>query len=157
MHLSAENFKAVKIRAENFYKTFQEVYCPYFKGKIKFNSKGLEHIEFKSWRRPRHLDDQYFRFKFLKLAPQVIRFSHTLQGVCSKQIFERQHINSRWEKRLVSVYYYEFIAILDQIRVRVIIKQIQGGEKYFWSIIPFWKMDETAKLKLMYNGFPEFD
>ncbi len=147
----------MRTKTESLYKNVGEVYCPYFKEKIRFNAKGLDHIKFKGWRKSRRIEDQYFRFKFLRLAPKVLQLSHTIQGLSSKQIFERQHINSRWETRLVFVYYYEFVAILDDIRIRVIVKQIQGGEKFFWSIIPFWKMDETTKLKLMHSGFPESD
>ena len=65
-------------------------------------------------------------------------------------------INSRWEKVMKTVNYYEFIAILKEIRVRIIIKQVSGGEKYFWSIVPYWKMDNNQR-KIMNYGDPKED
>jgi len=32
----------------------------------------------------------------------------------------------------------------------------KGGELYFWSIIPFWKMDINGK-RLIYSGNPVED
>jgi len=59
----------------------------------------------------------------------------------------------------MDVSYYEFIAILDdkqdKKRIRVVIKQIQDGPKYFWSIIPFWKMDKKLKRR-MHSGDLEY-
>lgn len=52
---------------------------------------------------------------------------------------EHQNINSRWEYRQVEVEYYGFVAIVNDARLKIIVKQIKGGEKYFWSLIPFWK------------------
>lgn len=52
--------------------------------------------------------------------------------------------------------FYEFIAVLDKVRVRVIIKQVANGPKYFWSIIPFWKNGQNGRRKLHY-GSPEED
>jgi hypothetical protein len=43
----------------------------------------------------------------------------------------------RWERILNDVSFYEFVADLDHVRVKVIVKQVAGGDRYFWSIIPF--------------------
>ena len=54
-----------------------------------------------------------------------------------------------------NVSYYEFVAILEDKqenkRVRVVIKQIENGPKYFWSIIPFWKMDREKLNRKMHS------
>jgi len=44
--IDLEKFDKAKKEAENLYKSIGEVYCPYFKEKISFNVKGLEHIKF---------------------------------------------------------------------------------------------------------------
>jgi hypothetical protein len=41
--------------------------------------------------------------------------------------------------------------------VRVIIKEVKGGQKYFWSIIPFWKVNKQQKKRVLISGNPECD
>ncbi len=153
-----EDFEEIKIKAEKFYKTIGEIYCPYFQEKIAFNAKGLRHLKFKSDQKARSRKDQYSRLRLLGFAPEVLRLSHTLQGIWSTRRFEDEKTNSRWERMMKEVIFYEFVAVLKNIRVRVIVKEVQGGEKrYFWSIIPFWGIDKTTRKRILYSGHPEYD
>ena len=155
MKISQEKFNSVKVKAEEFYKKISKVYCPYFQENVSFNAKGLNHIKFKNWNRTRLIEDQYLRLKFLHLAVEVIKKSHTLQEFREAKGFERQKINSRWERRLVEIKYYAFVAILNNVRIKVIIKEAGGGNKFFWSICPFWrqKKDRNGKnKKILYDG-----
>ena len=151
-----EEFLRVKETAEIFYKTVPEVYCPYFKEKINLNAKGLDHIKFKSWQKARTRADQFMRLKSLRLIPEILTNSKTLQGVCHTNILEKKKINSRWENRLCEVSYYEFIAVIEKKRIKIIVKQIEGGEKHFWTIIPYWKMDNFNR-RVLHEGDPEND
>lgn len=157
MELDLEKFEKVKNKAEEFYKTLDSVYCPYLKEKVNFNAKGLDHIKFKTWNRTRIRDDQYMRLKLIHLAPEAIQKSNTIQGHSETKEFERKKINNRWEKILTPVFYYEFVAILEGIRVRVIVRNVEGGEKHFWSIIPFWKMNKENGKRLLHYGKPSED
>ena len=56
-----------------------------------------------------------------------------------------------------SATYYEFVAVVKDVRIRVIVKQVELGPKYFWSIIPFWKMDKMTGAKIMHSGRPDID
>ncbi|MDE2213412.1 MAG: hypothetical protein KGJ34_02690, partial [Patescibacteria group bacterium] len=105
--------------------------------------------------RPR--SEQYARLKLLYLAPQILKSSHTVQGIWRTKHFESQKTNSRWERVLKEVSYYEFVAVLDSVRVKVIIKEVVGGEKHFWSIIPFWRVDTQNGRRLLHSGYPESD
>ena len=155
MDIDSEKFNKIKIDAENFYKKVQKIYCPYFQEDIAFNYKGLEHIKFKKWNKTRLIKDQYLRMKFLHLAPEIIKKSHTLQEFRESNNFERQKINSRWERRMMLVKYYAFVAILDNIRLKIIIKEIDRGKKIFWSICPHWKQKRTIdgkNKKILHEG-----
>lgn len=154
--MKKEFFDLVKEKAEEFYKNIGKVKSPYFSEFINFNSKGLEHIKFKKWNKTRAVLDQYMRLKLIDLAPVVISRSHTLQGQSSTKEIERVKINKSWEKKLLNVSYFEFIAILSSVRIIVIIKQIGGGDKYFWSIIPFWCVNNRGE-GLFTKGSPELD
>jgi len=161
MEFSIEKFNEIKHEAEDFYNAIGSVRCPYFNEDIHFNTKGLEHLIFKSWNRSRPVSDQYSRLRHIRLAPQIIRNSKTLQGVWKTQNFERIKRKEGWEKVLKHITYYEFIAVMEshdsQVRVKVIVKQVDGGEKHFLSIIPFWGINKTTGKRLLHSGNPEND
>jgi len=146
-----------KQQAEISYKTFNAIYCPYFGEKIIFDSRGWKHLKFKSDQQARIKTDQYPRLKLLYLAPQVLSKSHTIQGIWQTKKFEYQKINSRWDNVMREVIFYEFIAVLENVRLKVIVKEIVGREKHFWSIIPFWGIDKTLGKRVLHSGNPDND
>lgn len=158
MRINFQKFKQMKKEAIKFYNSIGKIKCPYFSDKISFNSKGMQHLKFKSWNKTRSIQDQYMRFKLLKYAPDVIKKSNTLQEICRKKNFERIQTNSRWEEKAIEVNYYGFVAIINEIRIKVIIKEVSGGEKYFWSIIPCWKQNKSIlNKKILHEGDLEND
>lgn len=147
----------VRARAENFYKSLGPVFCPYLKASVHFNAQGLEHMKFKRRDKARLPQDQYMRFKLVHLAPDILRASHTIQGIFEIKKFERVRTNGRTEHLLRIVRYHEFIAVMGRNRVKVIVKQVEGGEPFFWSLIPFWGMNEDTKNRILHDGVPEED
>ena len=157
MKIDISDFEEIKIKAEEIYKNIKEIYCPYFKEKISFNSKGLEHLKFKRKEKTRGVEDQYMRLKLLHLAPEILKMSHTLQGVLETKKFEKVRMHGRTDTVLKPVNYYEFIAVVKRNRIRVILKEVDQGEKFFWSIIPFWGMNDTTMARILHSGIPEED
>lgn len=151
------NFFKIKADAELFYGAIGNVPCPYFHETIAFNTKGLKHLKFKSNRRARPASDQYARLKLVHKAPEVLKLSHTVQGIWVTKKIEGQKTNSRWEQVMKTVTYYEFIAVLDDARMKVVIKEVEGGEKHFWSVIPYWGIDRRLGKRILYSGDPEHD
>jgi hypothetical protein len=156
MQFTEEEFEAIRQAAEDAYRKVERVRCPYFSDNVHFNAKGIEHLKFKEKNKARVREDQYVRFRLLKIAPEVIRLSKTVQGKSEQHVPEAVRSNGRTETRILLAVYHEFIAIIDGIRVRVIVKQVSGGPHYFWSIVPFWKNDATHG-KRMHYGRPEHD
>ena len=152
IQFTQEEFDIIKANGEALYKTIDSVYCPYFKERIAFNSKGLEHISFKSRDKARLPADQYMRLKLIKLAPLILESSGTVQGVWQTQKFEPRRMHSRTESVLVPVNYYEFTAVIKRDRVKVIVKQVDNGEMYFWSLIPFWGMNTEYMERILHDG-----
>ena len=154
--IDTERFTRAKDTVECLYKSLGEIHCPYFNDTVAFNAKGLEHLKFKSKNHARSRSDQYARFKILKYAPDILKASRTIQGISEQRVFELNRSNHRNEQVLVEAMYYEFVAVIDHTRVRVVVKQVGTAPKYFWSVIPFWKVSHNGKRKLHY-GSPEFD
>jgi hypothetical protein len=161
MEFSIDKFNEVKHNAEDFYNNIGSVHCPYFGEEVYFNTKGFDHLIFKDWNRTRVVNDQFSRLRHLSVAPEIIRQSKTLQGLWKTQKLERIKRKEGWIKVLKLIYYYEFIAVVDshgsKIRVKIIVKQIDGGEKFFLSIIPFWGTNKNTGERILCNGNPEND
>lgn len=139
--MGKNNFLKIKEEAEVFYKNINPIYCPYLKTKVNFNSKGLEHIKMKSRNKSRPAPDQYIRLKFLKLTPLILKKSGTLQEFNKNE----------------NIRYFGFIAIINNIRLKIIIKQKGYNNPYFWSIIPFWKKERNKISQKIKKVFHEGD
>lgn len=155
MKINLDNFDFVKSYSEELYKSFEPVRCPYFNELVYFTGQGLKHLKFKGERLERLLQDQYMRFKLLPMAPLVLKRSGTVQAVSSRQGFEFVRRNNKTESFVVQRMYYEFVAVVEDVRVRIIVKQIDGGQLFFWSIIPYWKME--GEIRAFHLGNPEND
>lgn len=151
------DFEKVRTDAESFYGTMGNVRCPYFGEDIVFNAKGLRHLKFKADQQARPHKDQYSRLKLIRYAPEVLKRSGTVQGIWSVRRFEEQKTNHRWERVMKDVLYYEFIAVLHSVRIKVIVKEVVGGERHFWSVIPFWRIDKNTSRRILHSGDPESD
>lgn len=143
------NFENIKQKAEEFYGSIGKVKCPYFNQEISFNSKGILHAKFKNKYNARKRSDSFMRLKNIHFAPEILKISRTLQEKESKHIFVEIKTNNRKEKILKRCDYFGFIAIIKdrgfEKRFKIIVRQIEGGEKHFWSIIPFWKSNKELK------------
>ena len=144
------NLKKIRTKAEKDYRNIRSVYCPYFKEDIHFNSKGLEHLIFKSKRKVRERNDSVVRLKNIHLAPMILKLSRTLQERQVGKVFVDIKTNIRKERVMKNCDYYGFIAIIEDNgfnkRLKIIVKQVEDGQKHFWSIIPYWKSNKEIKI-----------
>ena len=154
---TTEFFEKTKQEAEMFYNNIESVYCPYLKIKINFNVKGLDHIKMKSWNKARLISDQYLRLKFLKLVPELLQLSGTLQEKNEARNFERVKNSGKWQSVMKDVTYYGFVAIIKRVKIKVIVKKIENGQPYFWSIMPFWKNKKDSIRQQTKKVFHEGD
>ncbi len=162
MEVDKDKFELVKNNAKEFYDKVGAVNCPYLNRDVHFNEEGFSHLLSKSWNRGRSLSEQYIRLKILPKVIEVIRKSHTLQEYDERQMLVRQKINSRWEKRPKLIRYFVFIALVIKYncRFKVVIKEIEGGKPFFWSVYPSWRVMKDCngdKKKVFYSGNLEED
>jgi ketopantoate reductase len=150
------DFTQILQKAQAVYPTFGAIKCPYFGENVQFNAQDLEHLRRKAWNRGRDRVDQFMRLKHISRAPEILRLSRTVQGIQETHEWERRRRHGQWEKLLVAVTYYEFVAVLDRRRFKVIVKQLPAGDRIFWSLIPFWRQSEQGR-RLLHNGNPAQD
>ena len=149
-------FEEVRRRAEEQYQRLGQIRCPYFQETVHFSTDGLRHLLFKTWNRGRLRQDQFMRLRHLAAAPEIIRQSRTVQGILETQEWERRKRHGRWERLLQPVTYYEFVAVLAGRRFKVIVKQVPGGERQFWSLIPHWRQNPFGR-RFLHDGDPALD
>lgn len=133
------DIEAIKNEAEAFYETIGGILCPYFNEIVRFNAGGLIHLKFKPDGRGRSPEEQYARFKLLPLAPRIISRSSTVQGIA---------------RSAQGIVFYEFIAVMDEVRVKVIVREDSNSSngKHFWSIIPFWRKTRNNGTRILDSG-----
>ena len=149
---SEEEYVRVREKAEIAYKKISEVYCPYFKEKVHLNAKGWEHLLYKSRDNKRSKEDQLMRLKLLKHVPLILISSYSVQGVGERVEWHKKKKHGRWESSPIRIKYYEFIAVIGNSRIKIILKEEDSGPKYFWSIIPFWKINKITGKRILHGG-----
>lgn len=162
MIIGEETFDKVKSYAKKYYDGLNPVRCPYLKRDVQFNKNGFEHLLSKSWNRGRSTVEQYLRLRLLPEAVDIIKISHTLQEYDERMMMVKQKINSRWERRSKLVRYYVFIAVRISagVRFKIVVKEIEGGLPFFWSIYPSWRKEVDCGggiKKVFYSGNLEED
>jgi len=156
LEFTVEEFHTVRFRADSQYSAIGSIRCPYFQDNVAFNTEGFRHLLFKSWNRGRDRRDQFMRLKYVQRAPEILRLSRTVQGIQRANERERRRSHGRWERALVQVTYYEFVAVIEDRRFKVVVKQLPAGGRMFWSLIPFWRQSGEGK-RLLHDGDPAID
>jgi len=141
-----DELNEIREKARELYKEIEEVHCPFLKEKVVFTSVGFNHIQYKNHKgKQRHKNVQQIRYKILKLAHKVLRDSKTLQEYEEQSLFVEVKQNKRKERILKPVRFFGFIAIIDERKVKVIVRQVGNGKKHFWSIIPNWRTRKSKE------------
>jgi len=151
LEFTEDEFVAVLQKAHAYYATIVRVFCPYLRGDVQFNSQGMEHLRRKSWNRGRPRHDQFMRLKHLAIAPAILRLSATVQGVWHGHERNRRRRHGRWEEHFKPATFYEFVAVMEDRRFKVIVKQTSDGEIVFWSLIPFWRQKGQGS-RVLHDG-----
>ncbi len=121
----------LKQHAAAFFKKNQSVSCPAFpKEKITFNSKGLSHLFYKGAGKTstRNLQESEARVKLLPHALEVL-----------KRMPLPQEESNLVDKAGRVCRYWAFEAVVENRRIKVIVRQMGNGKKLFWSVIPAWR------------------
>lgn len=140
MEIDSAYFNERKERARAVYDAQQNIFNPYLKTRVIFNSDGFHHLQF-SARRERDKKEQLLKFSLLPLTVGVIKNSGTLQE-------HRKALMPVGKKRkdgfapTKAVEYWGFIAIVghNQIKIKVVLRRIGDGNVIFWSVMPFSKL-----------------
>ncbi len=138
------------------YKQIKQVFCPYLKTKVVFNSGGFRHLIYKAGNKKRDPSSMKMRFKMLSNAVAVLKITTTLQEYQSetKELPVKEY--GQKVDKITTVVYFGFIAIINDWKIKVIVKKIGQGEPFFWSVIPNW-VTSPKRDKIFHKGSLEED
>lgn len=157
--MEAIDLEKIKQDGKIYYKGLDTIVCPALNEKVVFDYTGLKHIVFKSSRHLRDKNSQYMRFKLLPLAVKLIRLTTTYQEyerTVRKMTVKHNGVDMARNKE---VKYWGLIAIIEDRKIKVILRKIGNGHLHFWSIIPSWTTNKTRDGKLFstMKGNPYID
>ncbi len=142
--------KKEKKKAGEYFNSIKEIDCPYFSKKVIFNSDGFHHLQFSAGRE-RGKKAQILKFSLLKSAVKIIENSGTVQEYRKEwgAVGRKKKGGFRKTKEMQ---YWGLTAItgkeINQIRVRVILRQVGNGNVTFWSVMPDIKLKNKTSFKL---------
>lgn len=127
--------KKYKDKIRLIFRQTKEISCPAFNGeKIVFNAKGINHLIYKGNRSRRDRARIQTNFRLLPRAIKILQSSVFFQ---EESFYER---NGRIYR------FWAFEAVVDNRRIKVIVRQIGKSRKHFWSVIPAWRKNRYGIL-----------
>ena len=133
-----------KNQIQAIFQQTKQITCPAFGGEmVIFNAKGINHLLYKGNRSERDLSRIQTNIRLLPRAIRVLQLMPFFQE------------ESGYEKEGVKFRYWAFEAVVDDRRVKVVVRQIGNGRKHFWSVIPAWRKDRFGVLNAMNRDLEE--
>lgn len=123
--------QSLKNQARDFFKKIKSVKCPAFpREEVFFNSRGLSHLFYKGSQKisSRPSKETETRVFLLPRAVKVLKLMPLSQEESVFVTKDGKHAR-----------YWDFEAVVDDRRIKVIVRQIGDGKKHFWSVIPAWR------------------
>lgn len=157
-----DKYDECRTQTENFYNGIGKIKCPILGDYVVFSSEGFNHLVYKN-KSERTKNDQMTKFKLLPSGKKIIGLTTTVQEYTESLIEVRRKKMIRGKRRPyienVIAKYWCFSAIIDGLKIKVIVRQVGEGNKHFWSVIPDWNISKYSDIKMIkkYRGDPEED
>ena len=136
--------KPYKQQIKTIFDQTKHVKCPAFHNeRIICNAKGINHLIYKGNRSRRPKDRIETNIRLLPRAIQLLQKSTFWQE-------ESTHNHDT-----VTSHFWAFEAVVDDRRIKVIVRQVGNGEKNFWSVIPAWRKDRFGILNAKKRALEE--
>src|SRR3989338_2829540 len=133
-----------KNQIKKIFNLTKEIDCPAFPNeKVVFNAKGINHLIYKGNRSRREESRILTNIRLLPRAIQVLKHMDYSQEETS---YLRENTTFK---------FWTFEAVIDERRIKVIVRQVGRGKKHFWSVIPAWRKDRFGILNAKKRNLEE--
>lgn len=127
--------KTFKDQIKKIFDQTKEINCPAFPDeKVIFNAKGINHLIYKGNRSRR---EKSRILTNIRLLPSAIKVLKSMVYPQEETYYLRNGITYK---------FWTFEAVVDNRRIKVIVRQVGRGKKHFWSVIPAWRKDRFGVL-----------
>lgn len=147
--MQEEKYLEIKNITKSHYDKIGKRRSPLFKEFVYFNSEGFNHLVYKSNRTERDKSVQIMKFKLLNKAIKLVELSTTVQEYDERMITVVQKMKKKRKNTSKIAKYWGVVAIIKEVKIKVIIRQVGNGQKHFWSVIPAWKKYNHENLKII--------
>lgn len=144
------NYEKIRGDAHGFYQKIGALRCPALNTElVHFTAEGFNHLIYKGNRSERNKNDQITKFKLLSKAKTIIEIATTYQEYDESLTTIRRKRFKKTVEETATVKYWGLVAIIENFRVKVIVRQIGNGQRHFWSVIPAWLTNHYRDIKLI--------
>ena len=143
-------YHSIKQEAKDLIENTDYIFCNAINENVAINKKGFKHITFQKGGHVRDEKSQITRFKLLPLAFKLIELTTTYQE------YHIEKMDGGIDKKIC---YWGLIAILENRKIKVILKKEGNGSIHFWSVVPNWVTNQKrdGEMFLYMKGNPEID
>jgi hypothetical protein len=157
--IDVSNYDKMREDAEKYYSALPGVDCPALALTVSFSSHGFNHLIYRKGRTERDRISQIMRFKLLARAYDLIKITTTFQEY--EDTLKEFRVKKHKQKVFITkqVQYWGLIAIIDDRKIKVILRKIGNGNVHFWSVVPAWVTNKTRDGKYIrtMKGDPDND
>ncbi|GAB4026707.1 MAG: hypothetical protein Fur0011_2970 [Candidatus Microgenomates bacterium] len=116
--------------AREEYKKIGEVACPAFPNEmVVFNAKGFSHLMYQGSSKEKARPEKEARNR-VELVGRAVKLLRMMPLPQEESTYEFEGKKYR---------YWAFEAVVDDKRIKVVVRQCGNGKKHFWSVIPAWR------------------
>ena len=118
----------LKEQAWDFFQATKNINCPAFPNeKVYFNAKGLQHLFYKGSRSKRDLKRIAKNIELLPRAVKMLKLMPLPQEEDSYSVHQKKYK------------FWAFEGVVENRRIKVVVRQLGTGRKHFYSVIPAWR------------------
>lgn len=138
---STENYKSLLANSKLYYAAIGSVHCTALKADVHFTAEGFHHLRYDGSLKERKKPERRNKLSSIPVAVETIKLSATIQEY--RCILEPVGLkDSKGYRAVTKVHYFGFWAVLEYnkrtTRVKAIVRQVDGGQYHFWSVMPYW-------------------
>lgn len=147
-----KNYLEIRKAAQELYAGFKKVYCPALGGEVHFTSEGFNHLIYERAKKERDKRTQILRFDMLEKAKFILETSTTYQEYEENIEYRKVNRHGKFVGMNVIVRCWGFVAIVQKLRVKVVVIQAGNGKMEFQSVIPAWFVRQYREIKMIQNS-----
>lgn len=141
-------FEQLKAKTKQFYDSVDPIYCPALNMKVHFTSEGFNHLRY-SKKTERTIAVQGAKLRLVPQAKKLIEKTTTIQEYCDGLEMIHRKRYKKMVKESLMVQYWGFIAVIDGVRLKAVVRRVDNGKYMFWSVMPLWRSMKYDKYNLV--------